>query len=78
MTVISTDITFMHRLTTIVSSASVTNSPISIDSIAVFMASIMESTLIAVCELIEPPAAFTTCCPTSKTAIAIVKVLLTR
>ena len=68
----------MHRLTSMVSRASTTSSPISIDSIAVSIASIMVSMLMAVCALMAPPAALTTCCPTSKTAIAMVKVLLTR
>src|SRR5699024_566430 len=75
MTVIRTDKIFMHRLTSILSRASTTSSPMFIDSIAVSIASSMVSTLIAVSELITPPAALTTYWPTSKTAIVIVNVL---
>ena len=74
MTVMRTDIIFMHRLTSILSKAKMTSSPTFMDSMAVSIASSMVSTLIAVWELMTPPAALTTCCPTSKTAIVMVKV----
>ena len=78
MTVIITDMIFMPRLTSMVSRASTASSPIPMDTMAASIWVIRESTLMEVCPLIAPPAALTTCCPTSNTAMVISKVCPTR
>ena len=78
MTVMTPDLIFMPRLTSMVSRASTASSPIPMDAMAASIWAIRESTLMAVYPLMDAPAALTTCCPTSNTAIVISKVWFTR
>ena len=76
--VITMDMIFIQKLTSRVSKASTTSSPISISSITASICEISADASMAVSPDNAPAAEFTTDCPRSKTAIVIVKVLLTR
>lgn len=77
-TVISTDMIFIQKLTIKVSNANITSSPISMLSNVVDKSVIAELISMDVSPETSPAAEFTTFCPTSKTAIVMVNVLLTR
>ena len=74
----STDMIFIQKLTIKVSNANITSSPISMLSNVVDKSVIAELISMDVSPETSPAAEFTTFCPTSKTAIVMVNVLLTR
>ena len=74
----STDIIFIQKLTIKVSNANITSSPISMLSNVADKSVIAELISMDVSQEPTTAAEFTTLCPTSKTAIVMVNVLLTR
>ena len=74
----STDIIFIQKLTIKVSNANITSSPISMLSNVADKSVIAELISMDVSPETSPAAEFTTLCHTSKTAIVMVNVLLTR
>ena len=74
----ATDNIFIVMLISIVSNASKNSSPTSISSIVSSRLVIAVVASISVLPLITPAAPLTTCWPTSKTAIVMLKVFVTR